>query len=363
VDYVHGNAIELDADGSLLVSSRHLDEITKISRATGEILWRLGGVNNEFTFTNDPGHFSQQHSIRRLANGHLLLYDNGNYHVPALSRAVEYAVDEVAKTATAVWEYRNSPDVYGGAMGSVERLANGNTVIGWGSTSPALTEVTSSGAEVFELTLPPAIYSYRAFRSVWPPVLPASVAIRSGAVIHASQGGTVTIDVSGEGFVPDSIIPESVRLGGFPAEGFVPPTSPGGAATFRFPADPILVTHAPGHSGLAFTGSLVSGERIHGVADVTIEGSRGVGARMVSAIGSVPIRLALRATASARTTRLAAYDIRGRRVAAWTADVDASGIAAWDGRGHDRAPLPSGIYYVRTEGAALTETAKVILAR
>ncbi|HEX5032664.1 MAG TPA: aryl-sulfate sulfotransferase [Candidatus Eisenbacteria bacterium] len=363
VDYVHGNAIERDADGNLLVSSRHLDEITKIDRATGEILWRLGGVNNEFTFTNDPGRFSQQHSIRRLANGHLLLYDNGNYHVPALSRAVEYSVDEVAKTATVVWEYRNVPDVYSSAMGSVERLANGNTVIGWGNTSPALTEVTPSGAEVFELALPPAVYSYRAFRSVWPPVLPASVALRSGAVVHASQGGTVTIDISGEGFAPDSIIPESVRLDGVPAEGFVPPAFPGGAATFRFPADPLLASHAPGQSALAFAGSLVSGERIHGVVDVTIEGSRRVGARMASAIGSVPIRLALRATASPRTVRLAAYDIRGRRVAEWTADVDASGIVSWDGRGPDRAPLPSGIYYVRTEGAALTETAKVILAR
>ncbi|HKO21526.1 MAG TPA: aryl-sulfate sulfotransferase [Candidatus Eisenbacteria bacterium] len=363
VDYVHGNAIELDDDGNLLVSSRHLDEITKLSRATGAILWRLGGVHNEFTFTNDPGHFSQQHSIRRLANGHLLLYDNGNYHVPALSRAVEYAVDEVAKTATAVWQYRNTPDVYGGAMGSVERLANGNTVIGWGSTSPALTEVTPSGTEVFELTLPPAIYSYRAFRSTWPPVLPASVALPSGAVIHAAQGGSVTIDISGEGFAPDSIIPGSVRLGGIPPESFTPPASPGGAATFRFSADLLFTTQAPGHHQIPLTASLVSGERIYGVADVTIEGLRKVAARMVSAIGSVPIRLALRATASPRTVRFAVYDIRGRRVAEWTADVDASGIVAWDGRGHDRSPLPSGIYYTRTEGTALTETAKVILAR
>ncbi len=30
IDYVHGNALELDMDGNLLLSSRHLDEITKI---------------------------------------------------------------------------------------------------------------------------------------------------------------------------------------------------------------------------------------------------------------------------------------------------------------------------------------------
>ena len=38
VNPVHANAIELDADGNILLSSRHLDEITKINRATGDIM-------------------------------------------------------------------------------------------------------------------------------------------------------------------------------------------------------------------------------------------------------------------------------------------------------------------------------------
>ena len=76
VDYVHGNAIEVDADGNLLISSRHLSEITKIDRSTGAIIWRLGGKNNQFTFVGDPtlpsvGGFSYQHDIRRLPNGTL----------------------------------------------------------------------------------------------------------------------------------------------------------------------------------------------------------------------------------------------------------------------------------------------------
>ena len=40
VDYIHGNAIEMDKDGNLLISSRHLSEITKINRTTGNIMWR-----------------------------------------------------------------------------------------------------------------------------------------------------------------------------------------------------------------------------------------------------------------------------------------------------------------------------------
>ena len=42
IDYVHANAIEPDTDGTLMLSCRHMDEITKINRQTGEIVWRWG---------------------------------------------------------------------------------------------------------------------------------------------------------------------------------------------------------------------------------------------------------------------------------------------------------------------------------
>lgn len=89
VDYSHPNAFDVDTDGNLLVSSRHMDEITKISRITGRIMWRLGGRDNEFTFVNDTLGFSYQHAVRRIPNGHITLFDNGNYHTPQFSRAVE----------------------------------------------------------------------------------------------------------------------------------------------------------------------------------------------------------------------------------------------------------------------------------
>src|SRR4029079_9011397 len=95
------------------------------------------GKNNEFSFVNDPDGFSYQHSVRRLPNSHIILYDNGNFHTPSRSRAVEYDVNEAAKTATLVWEYRNSPDYYGSAMGSVQRLPNGKPGIGWGARGHA----------------------------------------------------------------------------------------------------------------------------------------------------------------------------------------------------------------------------------
>lgn len=167
IDYVHGNAIEQDNDGNILISSRHLDEITKISRSTGDIIWRLGGTQNQFSFPNDPGKFNYQHGIRRLANGNIILFDNGNFHTPPHSRAVEYSLDETNKVATLVWQYRNNPEIFGFAMGFAQRLNNGNTFISWGATNPSATEVTPAGNVVQEISLPAGVFSYRAFKYDW----------------------------------------------------------------------------------------------------------------------------------------------------------------------------------------------------
>lgn len=167
IDYIHGNAIELDNDGNLMISSRHLDEITKINRTTGNIIWRLGGKKNEFVFSNDPLRFSYQHGIRRLTNGNIILYDNGNYHTPQQSRAVEYTLDEQQKIVTKVWEYKNTPVIYGYAMGFAQRLENGNTLISWGATNPTLTEVRSDGSKALQISLPQNVFTYRAFKYQW----------------------------------------------------------------------------------------------------------------------------------------------------------------------------------------------------
>ena len=167
IDYVHGNAIEVDYDGHVLISSRHMDEITKINRSTGQIIWRLGGKNNDFTFINDSIKFSYQHDIRRIANGNITLYDNGNFHTPQFSRAVEYQLNEANRTATLVWQYRSTPDIYGFAMGSARRLPNGNTIIGWGYTSPTLTEVTPQGDIALQMKLPDGALTYRVTKSIF----------------------------------------------------------------------------------------------------------------------------------------------------------------------------------------------------
>jgi hypothetical protein len=167
IDSCHMNAIEFDADSNLIVSSRHMDEITKINRETGDIIWRWGGKNNEFTLADDTMFFSHQHAIRRTPEGTYTMMDNGNFHTaPYLfSRAVEYQLDTINKISTKIWEFRHTPDVVSGAMGFVQRLQNNGTLIGWGECdSLSVTEVDANNHTLFEMWMPGQNYSYRAFK-------------------------------------------------------------------------------------------------------------------------------------------------------------------------------------------------------
>ena len=169
IRFPHMNAIDIDDDGHILLSSRHLSEVTKINRQTGEIIWRLGGENNEFEFANDPlNGFENQHDIRVLGNNHYTVFDNGNEHDPPVSRAVEYEIDTEQMTATLVWQFRETPDIYTSWMGNTQRLPNGNTLINWADAAfPKLTEVTPDGRKAFEMDFVRDEHCYRVFRFPW----------------------------------------------------------------------------------------------------------------------------------------------------------------------------------------------------
>ena len=168
IEFTHMNAIEIDLDGHILISSRSLDEITKIHRQTGEIIWRLGGVNNQFDWINDQFQISSQHDIRVLPNGNYTLFDNGNRHIPRFSRALELSLDTLDMTATKVWEFIDDPPSYSKYLGNVQRLPSGNTLINWAvRDSPKLTEVRPDGSKAYEMDFVEGYDCYRTFRFPW----------------------------------------------------------------------------------------------------------------------------------------------------------------------------------------------------
>ncbi|MBS2026998.1 MAG: aryl-sulfate sulfotransferase [Deltaproteobacteria bacterium] len=164
LDETHCNAIDQTSDGNYLVSSRHMSQLWKIDATTGDVIWKLGR-HGDFTFVNDPlNGFGGQHFARETAPDRILLFDDGNSHSPQVSRAAEYqlAFDPATgapTTATLVWSY--NPGIYGFAMGSAQRLPNGNTVITYGTDS-RIDEVDPSGNLLWQLNDPhPAFGLYR----------------------------------------------------------------------------------------------------------------------------------------------------------------------------------------------------------
>ena len=178
VNYSTLNAFDIDDDGNILASFRNHSEIMKISRETGELLWRMGGRHGEFTYVgeheeNAPYYHARQHNIRRRPNGNITLFDNGQYHTPPYSRAVEYELDEEDKVATLVseWSYPNG-NIFCVTAGNAELLSDGGWFIGFGVPNPQFVkrnavEVHPDGSVALELSLPDGVLAYRLTKLPW----------------------------------------------------------------------------------------------------------------------------------------------------------------------------------------------------
>jgi outer membrane protein assembly factor BamB len=171
-DYSHANTIEPDPrDDTLIISCRNMNQLVKVSRSTGEIVWRLG-VDGDFEM--DPAdYFYHQHSPELQQNGNILLFDNGTArpeeHGGEFSRALELTVDEAEMKAEAVWSYRHEPDLFCPIWSDADRLPNGNTLVTFGTRTEGDTtryiEVTTDGEVVWDVELKPSGWgTYRAER-------------------------------------------------------------------------------------------------------------------------------------------------------------------------------------------------------
>ena len=164
-DYAHINSVFEDNDHHLLASFRHLNSIVKINHNNGQVIWRFGGSNNDFSQLNDYG-FSGQHDAQRQPNGLITVFDNGNMSLnPQTSRAVTYELDLTNSIATLVDEYVRQPITYGSAMGNYA-ITEEYKAVHYGliyRPYPNVVYLDTANNEVATLTYPDSVMSYRAY--------------------------------------------------------------------------------------------------------------------------------------------------------------------------------------------------------
>jgi len=176
VNWTHGNAIDLDDEGNLLISFRSLDEITKIETSTGGVLWRLGGRRNQFSFlnTSSPA-FIRQHGLRVTGRGQLMLLDN--LGEPAGSRVERYEVEAGATgdqghTARLISTYVPDTRVVAQLGGTTQPLPGGRSLVAYGNGG-RVEEYDAAGQVVWRIEGNPG-YVFRAqrIRSLYQPIAP-----------------------------------------------------------------------------------------------------------------------------------------------------------------------------------------------
>jgi len=148
-DIFHTNSVErLDGGpeesdpafrrGNLLISLRELSLIAVVDPQRQAVVWAKRGA------------WRRQHQLTMLANGRLLLFDNGGAG-KGRSRVIE--VDR--NDGTIAWEYRGEPEapLDSKTLGAVQRLPNGNLLVTDSHQGRAL-EVTPQKRVVWEFHNP-----------------------------------------------------------------------------------------------------------------------------------------------------------------------------------------------------------------
>jgi hypothetical protein len=196
-DYLHVNSIDIAPDGHLLISGRHTWSLYKLNRRTGDVMWRLGGKRSDFAM-GDGTQFSWQHDGRHVDSRTISVFDNGSdgpTKTESQSRGLVLNFDAGARKVCVQGAYHHPRRLRADSMGSVQALAGGHVLIGWGDR-PYASELTADGGLAVDAVLPTGQQSYRSFRLPWagaPGDGPRVTARRDGAP------GTSTLYVSWNG--------------------------------------------------------------------------------------------------------------------------------------------------------------------
>ncbi len=193
-DYFHVNSIDLDPDGTLLISARNTWTVYEVDPRTGEIVWRLGGKRSSFAMGAGTT-TAWQHDPRVLANGDISIFDNGaSPDVHQQSRGIVVALNAQSRSATLVAQFVHPSPLLADSQGNVQALENGDWFLGWGQEGD-LSELSPSGALLFDAHFPAHTQSYRDFRFQWT----GTPRERPAFAFHPAPGGAGTVYASWNG--------------------------------------------------------------------------------------------------------------------------------------------------------------------
>ena len=197
-DAFHINAIQDLKKDRILISARDTSAIYKVDRATGRILWTLGGKGSDFRL--GPGaQFYFQHNAHQLSNSRIGMFDDGAGppQLNPFSRGLILQLNKRRHKATLVRQFARSGTTSAQSEGSMQRLPGGNVFVGFGS-EPFFSEFSPRGKLLLDGSLPQDDGTYRTYRFPWsatPKTSPAVVAQRSGSTVSvfASWNGATEV--------------------------------------------------------------------------------------------------------------------------------------------------------------------------
>jgi len=115
----------------VLLLSRSLDTFWVVEYPSGDILWSCG-QHGEFGRREPPSEpfLSAAHELEMIGLNEFIVFDNGNYRKPQISRAMTFTVDPAAGTMAETWSWTD-PDnlMHDLSGGDADLLPNGNVLV------------------------------------------------------------------------------------------------------------------------------------------------------------------------------------------------------------------------------------------
>ncbi|MGH8988197.1 MAG: arylsulfotransferase family protein, partial [Acidimicrobiales bacterium] len=205
-DAYHGNSVQLVRGGKFLVSMRNTWAVYMVDKKTSDIAWTLGGKSSTFTIPS-KARFEWQHDVMLSSGGVLTAFDDncceisssGTLGTPGGSaKGLVLKLDVKRHTAKLLHSYLHGADFDVAFTGSLQRLPNGNVLVGWGS-KPYFSEYSKDGRMLLDAVLPGKDLSYRAlFTADWvgkPDDRPTGTARKAHgkATVYASWNGATQV--------------------------------------------------------------------------------------------------------------------------------------------------------------------------